>query len=153
MENQTVISRYPAPTQEIANNNDVIYFRFYVIAKLVVSFTKIQSNTEIFPEKFIVNFFVPNYSEIRFGCSIQHSKTYTFDVAIKDNATSYPVSYLNINITQENYERLKEVSEMLVKNQNEQFSVQLHLDLLNTLNIEHLDKLDNLFKDSVNLKK
>ena len=42
---------------------------------------------------------------------------------------------------------------MLVKNQTEQISVQLHLGLLNLLNIEHLDKLDNLFKNSVNLKK
>lgn len=42
---------------------------------------------------------------------------------------------------------------MSVKNSNEQFSVQLYLELLNSLNIKHFDELGNLFGDNATLKK
>ena len=153
IEKRTVISRYPATTQEIVNINNTDTFRFSVVAKHIASFTIIQSNTETFPEKFIVNFFGPNSSEIRFGGYIQDNETYKFGVTIKDNATSDPVSYLNINITRDDYEKIKEVCEMSVKNSNEQFSVQLYLELLNSLNFKHFDELGNLFGDNATLKK
>lgn len=153
IEKRTIISRYPAPTQEIVNINNIDYFRFNVVAKHIASFTIIQSNTETFPERFIVKFWGPNSSEIRFGSYIQDNETYKFGVAIKDSATSDPVSYLNINITRDNYEKIKEVSEMSVKNPNEQFSVQLYLELLNSLNIKHFEELGNLFGDNATIKK
>ena len=94
----------------------------------------------------------PNSSEIRFCGYIQDSETYKFVVATKNNDTSDFVNCLNIDITQDNYEKIKEFSETSVKNTNKQFSIQLYIELLSSLKNSHLGKIENLIENNVALK-
>lgn len=94
----------------------------------------------------------PNSSEIRFCGYIQDSETYKFAVATKNNDISDFVNCLNIDITQDNYEKIKEFSETSVKNTNKQFSIQLYIELLSSLKNSHLGKIENLIENNVALK-
>lgn len=152
IEKRTIIFRYPAPTQEVVNINNINSFKFYVVLQCSISFTIIKSNTETFAEKFILSFMGPNSSEIRFCGYIQDSETYKFVVATKNNDTSDFVNCLNIDITQDNYEKIKEFSETSVKNTNKQFSIQLYIELLSSLKNSHLGKIENLIENNVALK-
>lgn len=152
IEKRTIIFRYPAPTQEVVNINNINSFKFYVVLQCSISFTIIKSNTETFAEKFILSFMGPNSSEIRFCGYIQDSETYKFAVATKNNDTSDFVNCLNIDITQDNYEKIKEFSETSVKNTNKQFSIQLYIELLSSLKNSHLGKIENLIENNVALK-